>query len=94
MGCESSQMPEEQGEIRNSNIAKTNEPDFSHKNITPDAASPRVNPQNLSANTGGNQITATGKPLFFCVNNSTNGDMIDVQRDTSGAPGKKKVSRV
>lgn len=35
-------MPEEQGEIRNSNIARGNEPDFNSQNITPDATSPRL----------------------------------------------------
>ena len=73
-------MPEEQGEIRNSNITRGNEPDFNSKNITPDATSPRL--ENKTPGISNSQVATAasnqGKPLFFCVNNSANGDMIDV----------------
>ena len=85
MGCECSQMPEEQGEIRNnaSQVDKK-EPDFFQKNIIKDA-SPRVN----AIGSNDNQ----GKPLYFCMRNSNSGEIVEVTRDSSGPAGKKKIER-
>ena len=94
MGCECSQVPDEEGEIRNSNIEKSSqkakEPEFFNSNTDMDATSPRVNVFTPAQTANPN---ATGTPLFFCSRNSNNGEIINISRDTGAPANRKQINR-